>query len=185
MSLVLGYANTDSAIIMSDGRATRDGNIISENSNKTIKVNRNIILGFAGFKEDVEIFIPHIFRQMGEDRSEYFMDDFLEMMDFYMKDEEFQKNFKSSFIVIGRDNLQQMLTSIAGYLTNYEIWENVVTEPRILTIGGTIDEKLINNIFFKNIKDDGIPMTDRMRKTVVEVSKIDNSINENVFYSSI
>lgn len=55
MSLILGYANKDNAIIMSDGHAGKDG-CYSEHYNKTRKINHNIILGFAGFVESTEYF---------------------------------------------------------------------------------------------------------------------------------
>ena len=60
MSLILGYANKQNAIIMSDGRA---GGTVrpSEEYNKTLKFNDNIILGFVGYAEPIEIFIKHIY----------------------------------------------------------------------------------------------------------------------------
>lgn len=55
MSLILGYANKDNAIIMSDGRA--GGAVsLSETYNKTRKINDNIIIGFAGIKENIEFY---------------------------------------------------------------------------------------------------------------------------------
>lgn len=56
MSLILGYANKDNAIIMSDGRAGENGSL-SEFYNKTRKINDNIIIGFAGFAEPIEFFL--------------------------------------------------------------------------------------------------------------------------------
>ena len=47
MSLILGYANKDNAIIMSDGRAGENGSL-SEFYNKTRKINVNIIWMISG-----------------------------------------------------------------------------------------------------------------------------------------
>lgn len=64
MSLILGYANKDNAIIMSDGRAGEYG-CVSEHYNKTMKINDNIILGLAGFAEPIQYFLNHTLKQMG------------------------------------------------------------------------------------------------------------------------
>ena len=58
MSLILGYANKDNAIIMSDGRAGENGSL-SEFYNKTRKINSNIILGSAGIVGGIEPFVNH------------------------------------------------------------------------------------------------------------------------------
>lgn len=49
MSFVIGFATTDAAIIISDGRCTdRSGRIITEHYNKTRRINNNVIIGFSG-----------------------------------------------------------------------------------------------------------------------------------------
>lgn len=75
MSLILGYANKDNAIIMSDGRAGENGSL-SEFYNKTRKINDNIIIGFAGFAEPIEHFLNHVIKEMGTEINQYYMDDF-------------------------------------------------------------------------------------------------------------
>ena len=183
MSLILGYADKGNAIIMSDGRA---GGTISpsETYNKTIKINENIIIGFAGIKERIEFFLFHILKEMGSHRNEYYVDDFLDMMDFHMKEKDTQIHLKSSFIIIGRTRQNDMVTSIVGNVTNFKIEKNIVLSPRLLTIGGTVDGNIINDIYFKNAKNSESPL-EYMKNTIIQVSQIDNSVNSNIFYSSI
>lgn len=102
MSLIIGYANKENAIIMSDGRAGKNGSL-SESYNKTMKINDNIILGFAGFKEPIDLFLNHAISQMGADRNLYFIEDFWELIQFLINDSETQLRLRSSFIILGRD----------------------------------------------------------------------------------
>ncbi len=82
MSLILGYANKDNAIIMSDGRAR--GGISSETYNKTRKIGENIILGFVGGKELAEYFLDCIDQSLGENAERCLMEDFLEVVEYGM-----------------------------------------------------------------------------------------------------
>ena len=145
MSLVLGYASKDSAIIMSDGRAGENG-CYSEYYNKTLKVNDNIILGAAGVMEGIKIFLSQALPQMGKHRPQYKIDDFWYMMESLMRDEETQKYLQSAFLIIGRHSDGNMYTSIIGDSTDYALEKNKVTIPRFCAIGGTIDGSIINEI---------------------------------------
>lgn len=180
MSLILGYANKDNAIIMSDGRAGENG-CVSEYYNKTLKINNNIIIGFAGFAEPIEHFLKHTLLKMGTKREYYFVDDFWELIQFLMDDPETQEHLQSSFIILGRDKKNDMHTSIIGDLTNYKLESNIVTSPRITAIGGTIDGKIINEIYTSNIKKIDTPIADCMASTICEVAKLDTSVNTNFF----
>ena len=180
MSLILGYANRNSAIIMSDGRAGKNGSY-SEHYNKTLKINDNIIIGFAGYVESIEYFLNGVFLNMGEERNKYYVDDFFELMQFGMDVEETQKHLHSSFIIIGRDSSNIMHTAIIGDSTLYKLESNIVTTPRILTIGGSIDGSIIHQIYRTNLKDETHSLEERLVNTIAQVSRLDNTINSNVY----
>lgn len=180
MSLILGYANKNNAIIMSDGRAGENGSY-AEHYNKTLKINDNIIIGFAGYVETIEHFLKATFHEMGEERDQYYINDFWELMQFAMNLEETQKHFHSTFIIIGRDNNGNMHTSIMGQSTDYKLETSTVATPRVVSIGGTIDGKIIEEIYMRNIKKYNVPIDERMRTTIQEVSQLDISVNTNCF----
>lgn len=184
MSLILGYANKDNAIIMSDGRAGENG-CVSEHYNKTMKINDNIILGFAGFAEPIQIFLNHTLNQIGNYEDKYYIEDFWELVQFLMDDPETHKHLKSAFIIIGRDKTHQMHTSIIGDVTNYKLCTNIVTTPRITSIGGTIDGKIINEIYTRNIQQFHVPIVECMQSTICEVAQLDSSVNTNYFVITI
>ena len=184
MSLILGYANKNNAIIMSDGRAGENGSY-SEHYNKTLKINENIVIGFAGYVETIEHFLKATFHEMGEERDQYYINDFWELMKFAMNLEETQKHFHSTFIIIGRDNNGNMHTSIIGQSTNYKLERSIVTTPRVVSIGGTIEGKTIEEIYMRNIKKYHISIDDCMRTTIQEVAQLDASVNTNCFSVTI
>lgn len=184
MSLILGYANKDNAIIMSDGRAGENGSY-SEYYNKTLKINNNIIIGFAGYVESIEHFMKATFHEMGAERDQYYINDFWELMQFAMNLEEAQKHFHSSFIIIGRDNKGSMHTSMIGQSTDYKLESATVTTPRVVSIGGTIDGKIIEEIYMRNITQYHVPIDECMRTTIQEIARLDSSVNANCFSVTI
>ena len=185
MSLILGYANKNNDIIMSDGRAGENGSL-SEFYNKTRKINDNIIIGFAGFAEPIECFLSHVVAQMGEEITQYYINDFCELMTFLMNDKETQSHLQSSFIILGRDNKNKMYSSIIGNNTHYILKSNqVTTSPRISSIGGTIDSAIIENAYRNNISKTSIPIVNCMITTIHDIAKLDPSVNSNHFYVAI
>lgn len=182
MSLILGYANKDNAIIMSDGRAGKPESG-SEFYNKTKKINDNIILGFAGFTESAEFFLDNVIEQMGKERGEYYIDDFWKLVTFLMDNKRFQEWFHTSFIILGRDKDNKMYNSTIGNVTQFALQKHIVTTPRVCAIGGTIDGKIIEKIYLDNIRKIEIPIADCMKNTINQVSQLDSSVNTN--YSSV
>lgn len=180
MSLIIGYASVNGAVIMSDGRAGIDGSY-SEYYNKTMRINKNIIIGFAGIKEKIEFFLNHAIEQMGLEREHYCIDDFLYMIDFFMNDEETRKNLQSSFIIIGRDKDNHIHTAMVGDVTGFIIQRRMITTPRLLSIGGTIDGSIIYSILKGNIAKPDLSTVKAMEKTISDVSLLDRSVNANTF----
>lgn len=185
MSLILGYANKDNAIIMSDGRAGENGSL-SEFYNKTRKINDNIIVGFAGFAEPIEHFLNQTITQMGNEINQYYIDDFWKLVIFLMDDKETQAHLKSSFIILGRDSKNRMYTSIIGDNTHYILESTPVTVlPRFCSIGGTIKGEIINDIYRKNINNISSSIVNCMISTICDIAKLDPSVNSNHFCVTI
>lgn len=184
MSLILGYADKEKAIIMSDGKAggtTRN----SEHCNKTRKINKNIIVGFAGYLEDIEAVLDFCNEEMLGEIDNYDVNYFFDLMSEIMKDPVNQEHIHSSFIIIGKTKDGDMRSAIIGDSTKYKLEERTITEPRVLSIGGTIDGKIINEIYLRNIRNARIDIIERMENAVKEVSALDYSVNGSIFYQKI
>ena len=80
---------------------------------------------------------------------------------------------------------KEMYTSIIGNSTGYELQLNLVTTPRVTSIGGKIDGEIIQNIYMKHINNFDTPIKKCMEDTIIEVSKLDPSINSNCFSVTI
>ena len=180
MSLILGYANTKNAIIVSDGRAGING-CFSEHYDKTLKINNNIILGFAGFAEDIQATLDFCATKMGNNTNKYYVDDFLNLLSHIMDDPINQKHIHSSYIVIGRSEDNKMYTAIIGDSTDYKIEKNIVNSTRYLAIGGTIDGSKMFDIYRKNLSNQNMSIQDCLIKTIHDVSLLDDSVNKNTF----
>lgn len=184
MSLILGYANTQNAFIMSDGRSGGTTHP-SEHCSKTLKINDNIIIGFAGYLEDVEFILHYISNEISDQANAIYIDDFWDVMCHIMNQPEAPQHIRSSFVIIGRRNNGKMYTSIIGDSTNYLLEKNEVTSERICSIGGTINGKVINNIILENFSQANIPIFNRFSNAVSQVSQLDSSVNCNIFYVDI
>lgn len=181
MSLVLVYANNENAIIMSDGRAGGTENP-SEIYDKTRKINENIIMGFVGYRETGEHFIKCIHMELEEKIDKCYIDEFMEVVEYGMGLNATKEKMRSTFLMIGRTKEKEMKVAVAGKDTNYQII--YIPLNRITFIGGTIPEEEIMKICKEN-SDTNDSTFEIFKKTIVDVSKIDKSVNENIFYQTI
>jgi hypothetical protein len=110
-----------------------------------------------------------------------FLDEFVEL--FKMKPKE--NEFNSSFLMLGIDSNGIMCTSIFGHVTDYHIKKNICESARYCTIGGSIDGNIINEIYKRNILNPTIPIHERPRNTVSEVSRLDSTVNDNCYFQII
>lgn len=185
MSLVLGYASKDSAIIMSDGRAT--GDFPSETKNKTEKINDNIILGYVGFAEDAKTFLDFTYDALGDYRKEIRIDEFLEYTSRQIDSQEAREYFHSTFMIIGRDPNDRMVFSEIGHYTGHRLIKRYIdADPYGTHIGGTIGRTIIQRIFQDKMKhftgDNIVPI---YKDIICIVSDLDKSVNSNCYIAQI
>lgn len=184
MSLVLGYCNGTSGIIASDGRA--GGTVCpSEEYDKTRKINNNIILGFVGYKESSEHFLNCVHMELGERIKDCYIDEFLEVVKYGMSLDATKKHLQSSFLIIGKTENGDMEFINVGQDTNFELKflnENI---GQIYPIGGTVSQKSIFDICERHSKIFDGNIKNTLKNIIVNVSEIDNSVNQHIFYQEI
>ena len=184
MSLVLGYCNGTTGIIASDGR-TGGAVCPSEEYNKTRRINNNIILGFVGFKESSEHFLNCVHMELGERIRDCYIDEFLEVVEYGMDLDVTKEHLQSSFLIIGKTESRNMKFVLAGQDTNYSLKYIDANIGLIYPIGGTVPSKSILDIceYHSKIFDGNVKNT--LKNIITDVSKIDNSINKNVYFQEI
>ncbi len=184
MSLVLGYCNGTSGIIASDGRA--GGTVCpSEEYDKTRKINNNIILGFVGYKESSEHFLNCVHMELGERIKDCYINEFLEVVKYGMNLDVTKEHLHASFLIIGKSDTGNMKFVLAGQDTNYSLKYLDANIGRIYPIGGTVPIKSILDIceYHSKLFDGNVKGT--LKNIITDASKIDNSINENVYFQEI
>lgn len=122
---------------------------------------------------------------MGERIENCYMDEFIEEVEYGMSLNAIKEKLKSTFMIIGRTEKKEMVSVNVGNNMDYKIEKNIVCRPRILLIGRVIDGNIINDIYKKNISNKNKGIEDCMKKTIEEVSRIDDSVNDNVFAKMI
>ena len=183
MSLVVGYASHKKSLLMSDGRAS--GVLATEYCNKTLKIKDHTIAGFVGYLEEAEIVLKDLKSKnfIGIDSS----DDFVEFIEWQLSYKPDDISFNSTFCAIGFDRQHILSTYFIGDITSYKIEKHTVqqSEPRIMLMGGSAPPEKINTIFMDNIKNHSLTPEDRLRKTIMMVSEIDNSVNKNCYMQTL
>lgn len=176
MSLIVGYASKEKSIIMSDGRA--GGEKHTENCDKTIKISNHTIAGFVGYLEEVQFILSRLKYEHIKNS-----EDFVDHIEWLLSEKPKDAPFVSDFAIIGYDNDKKLCTYFIGYLTGYKKQKHIVEEnnPRVLCMGGTISESIIQNIFDQNVTNRAIPVEERLKNTIISVSREDESVNENCF----
>lgn len=181
MSLVLGFTDGKSAIIASDGRS--GGTVCpSEECNKTRKINQNIILGFVGYKENCEYFIDWASKNMGSEIEDYYIDDYLEIIEFGMNEESTQKHFQSTLMIIGKTKEDEIKFVIVGQSTGYKT-KFLPTDGRMAFIGGTIPISKIREICEYNFSTKVGKIMNVMIRIIRDVSVLDDSVNTTCFFT--
>uniref|UniRef100_UPI0006D066E7 hypothetical protein n=1 Tax=Clostridium sp. NkU-1 TaxID=1095009 RepID=UPI0006D066E7 len=180
MSLIVGYASKEKSLIMSDGRAGVEKHI--EHCDKTLKISNHTIAGFVGYLEEAQFILSRL-RFETINNSE----DFVDRIECLLSDKPKDVPFSTDFAIIGYDNDNKLCTYFIGYLTGYKKQKRIVdeNEPRVLCMGGTISETRIQNIFDFNVTNRSIPVEERLKNTIISVSREDESVNENCFIKSL
>lgn len=181
MSLVLGYANKEKAIIMSDGRAGGTASP-SETYDKTRRINNNIILGFVGYRETSEHFLNCVYSDMDERIENCYIDEFLEEVEYGMSLDVTKEKMESTFMIIGKSESGNIKYVIVGQDTNFEIKD--IPLNSVSFIGGTIPIADIREICKKNSEIISFPYI-LLKKIIEDVSEIDKTINKNIFFKTI
>ena len=93
-----------------------------------------------------------------------------------------KEKLNSTFLIIGKTKYGKIRHFIVGQDTNFQIKEVLLN--RLSFIGGTIPVKDIKTICEKHSLNEKSPYN-MMKKIIEDVSKIDDSINKNIFFKTI
>lgn len=116
MSVILGFATTKFGIIASDGRfKDSNGNIVNENFDKTIRLNDNVIAGFAGHSKPCIQMIVEL--QKLYPIADMSLEQILEVMSFRLP--QIAQDKLASFLLLGKNMRNQIQLNGIGTHTNF------------------------------------------------------------------
>lgn len=183
MSLVIGYTDGKNAIIMSDGRA--GGTYApSENYDKTIKINDNIIMGFVGNAAFTKPFLDEMIIQFGNELKDCTIEDIQDFFEFQFTEQLIAKNPASTFLIMAKTE-NTVKVAIFGVDTGYKFKFIKGPIPLYVHIGGCFVDKIIANANETLLLTSNNPPAEQMHELIIKCSSFDNSINTNVFIKTI
>ena len=183
MSLILGYADDRIGIIMSDGRAGGTYRP-SENYNKTLKLNDYIILGFCGEANYIEPFLDETKRVAGEDIITCRIDDLFTLWKYQVDNNTLPSAPLFTILGIGKDNNEKICAFKFAKAYDFELEYEEVKSPMLLLAGGQ-NEIMYYDMYKRNIIANREKVELGMRKTIEEVSLIDEWVNSNIFVQTV
>lgn len=195
MSLVLGIAFTNKALIISDGRVTNanTGLIVDEKFDKTRKINDNVILGFSG-ETEFPIWLLGQFdnicnKEILRLKSDYVADILCKIA---QEGVNYRKNLEQSvstnfqMIVAGRSSKGIMGLYNFGVPTNFEIKEYIPTVKNFVYSVLFPDTKGLDCSFEKIIADyPNKGLEDYINLLFIKAADMNESINTNLFMKEV
>ena len=192
MSLVLGVAFTNKAVIISDGRAINKSTI-SENCDKTRKINNNVILGFSGELEFSLWLLEQFDNICNKDIFRLKADHIANILCRLAQEGiNYRKNLKESvstnfqMIVAGKNSKGIIGLYSFGVPTNFKIKEDIPVEKNFVYSVLFPDTKGFDYSFEQIIADcPNKRLEDCINLLYVKAAKIDDTINTNLFIKEI
>lgn len=103
MSVVCNIVSASGSWLACDGRASRDGNVVSEHTQKFRPINNNVLVGFTGALETAEQVLDHISdRCGGAVLGNVCSDDFAEILSLTLKKSNIELVEQTTFLVTGK-----------------------------------------------------------------------------------
>ena len=126
-----------------------------------------------------------LFRSFNGSEENCFAEDFLEVVEYGMERALKNRGFDATFLIMGRKTDRSIIMSVAGKGIRGGFASREIREPRMQHIGGCISHEAIGSVYSENMRNADMPIIERMRKTIRDVSVLDSSINSTMFLRTI
>lgn len=195
MSLVLGIAFTDKALIISDGRVlnANTGIVVNEKFDKTRKINDNVILGFSGetkfplwlLGQFDNICNENIFRLKADHVANILCKIAKEGVN-YRKNLKEPNTINFQMIVAGKNSRDIMALYNFGVPTNFEVNEYIPTEKNFVYSVLYPDTEGFDYSFEQVIEDfPNKGLGECIDLLFIKAADLNDSINKNLFVKEV
>ena len=177
MSLVICFSGEDFAIVGSDGRATQNDIVVSENAKKFQRIGKHLIVGYAGILEYAEQIVTMAFPSMPYD---IIAIDAAHMLESFLN--RVANRMLSKFIVCGKNEAGTYETHVILSAPEKVVVRYALPQPgQFSAIGSSVAEDKALEIFLKHLKLKASHIDGILSATIRDISLIDKSVNDHVF----
>lgn len=180
MSILIGYVSKDYSFIMSDGRAT--GTKATEFYDKTFKIGSDVIGGYVGRLEDVNLVLPILFKANlnNADEVAYCIENLLD-------DKPADQSYDADFFIIGKDANGILSIYFIGKSTNLKVEKrsHTILNTNFIPFGGSISLSIIYNIVKRVSETQLFTPYDKAKKMIEKISMKDETVNSNIFLQEL
>ncbi len=189
MSIVLGFATKAEAIIMSDGRVLDNNTkeIISENCNKTHRINQNVILGHSGIKEINEHVIQNFYQIYGTRISTVNADEVTHILCDISKQliHSLSQPFPLQMIIAGIDENHNITLNAFSKSEEFQIRKMVPDSRSCSYMSLDPDSIAGKNIYSQFLANGNLTFREKMINCITYVSTIDPTVNSTIYELSV
>lgn len=182
MSVILGFATPKFGIIASDGRfKDTNGNIVDENFDKTVKLNKNVIAGFAGYSKPCIQMIIEL--QKLHPIADMALEQILEILSCRLP--QIADDKPASFLLIGKNMHGKIQLCGIGTHTNFLPIENIPDTNSYSYM--TIDPPGVdaNTVFINTLLEFQPDIQKGIDHTILRVSQLTDVVNDIRFQKDI
>lgn len=183
MSVVLSYTDNQIAVIASDGRVVdQRGNIVSENCNKTMKLNNQVIVGFAGNHGVCENIINLLTQPNKQPILQtLYVDDIVPVLSRLLN--TIPQNELAGFLVSGIARNGKICTSTV--INHQSSTIEFPTKESPIAFGLYPQMKNQEDILKLYLKQDYPNYEKAIRKTILYCSKNSKTVNQNIYFEHV
>ncbi len=180
MSFVVGFATRNYGIIASDGRAVKDGKILTEHYDKTRKVGKAIV-GFTGeaLLGEEALINSHL-------ATDAPVSDVSRSLCEYLLNQNLSHDRTCNFVVIGPNENNQMELHSFGTGSGLHVDARIADEENLQY--ATLASAAVKNssqLFVQQLSKPRKNIKSALIDTIHCVANLDDSVNENVFLQEI
>lgn len=190
MSVVCNVVCAAATWIACDGRASKDGEIISEHVQKFRALNKDVIVGFTGVLETAEQVLDHISNRCGDAIIKNLNSDtFAELLSSVLEKSTIELNGRTNFLVTGKTRSGEIASFVveqSGNVTSHKL----LSESQIITIAiGDLQQEISLNDYLRHEIENGVltreAVVSCMKKYISSIADVSGSVNKNIIIAEI
>lgn len=190
MSIVCNVVSTAGSWLMCDGRAQKDGKIVSENLKKFQMINEYVLVGFTGVLKVAETALERIKTQCDNAVLENIKcDSFASILSALLRKSTIETTDPTVFVVTGKSSsgkLESFVVTQSGEIQSFV--PTGIDDLKCIAIGDLPKKSHLSSFLSTSIKENGLSengIIQGMRDCIFFAAEQKDSINKNITIAKI